>query len=179
MSHPVPIQFQPLDAEALAQAPGRLALIVDEGGKLGAAGRKLDKLMRGALQRFLASDAFGKLKSGESADLAWPAGLAAEAVQVVKLDRKADVAQARKAGAAIGRALWAAGLLVLAETHPLAHEIAFGLAMRAYDFTPHKTGEKKEAGPVEMMVANPEAIGRGRVLRPRSGERTRQRADDP
>lgn len=158
MSHPVPIQFQPLDAEALAQAPGRLALIVDEGGKLGAAGRKLDKLMRGALQRFLASDAFGKLKSGESADLAWPAGLAAEAVQVVKLDRKADVAQARKAGAAIGKALSKAGTLVLAENVKHAAELSFGLALRAYDFTAHKTGEKKEPGTVTLMVAEPEAV---------------------
>ncbi|GGW21981.1 putative cytosol aminopeptidase [Gemmobacter lanyuensis] len=158
MSHPVPIQFQPLDAEALAQAPGRLALIVDEGGKLGAAGRKLDKLMRGALQRFLASDAFGKLKSGESADLAWPAGLAAEAVQVVKLERKADVAQARKAGAAIGKALSKAGTLVLAENVKHAAELSFGLALRAYDFTAHKTGEKKEPGTVTLMVAEPEAV---------------------
>ena len=158
MSHPVPIQFQPLDAEALAQAPGRLALIVDEGGKLGAAGRKLDKLMRGALQRFLASDAFGKLKSGESADLAWPAGLAAEAVQVVKLDRKADVAQARKAGAAIGKALSKAGTLVVAENVKHAAELSFGLALRAYDFTAHKTGEKKEPGTVTLMVAEPEAV---------------------
>ena len=158
MSHPVPIQFQPLDADALAQAPGRIALIVDEGGKLGAAGRRLDKLMRGALQRFLASDAFGKLKSGESADLAWPAGLAAEAVQVVKLDRKADVAQARKAGAAIGKALSKAGTLVLAENVKHAAELSFGLALRAYDFTAHKTGEKKEPGTVTLMVAEPEAV---------------------
>ena len=103
MSHPVPIQFQPVDAEGLAGVVGRIAVIVDEAGKPGPAARRLDKLMRGALARFLGSDAFGKLKSGESADLGWPAGLAAEAVQVVKLDRKADAVQARKAGAAIGK----------------------------------------------------------------------------
>ena len=101
MSHPVPLQFQPVDAEAVIAAPGRVALVVDEGGKLGLAGRKLDKAMKGALARYLASEAFGSLKSGEAADLAWPAGLAAEVVQVVKLDRKADAAQARKAGAAV------------------------------------------------------------------------------
>ena len=57
--------------------------------------------MRGALSRYLASDAFAKLEPGESQDLAWPAGLAAEAVQVVNLPKKASVEQARKAGAGI------------------------------------------------------------------------------
>jgi leucyl aminopeptidase len=157
MSHPVPIQFQPVDAEGLAGVVGRIAVIVDEAGKPGPAARRLDKLMRGALARFLGSDAFGKLKSGESADLGWPAGLAAEAVQVVKLDRKADAVQARKAGAAIGKALSKAGTLVIAENVKLAAELSFGLALRAYDFSPHKTGDKSVPGPVTLMVTNPEA----------------------
>ncbi len=158
MSHPVPIQFQPVDAEGLAAAPGRIAVVADEGGKLGPAGRRLDKLMKGALARFLGSEEFGKLKSGDSADLAWPAGLAADVVQVVKLDRKADAALARKAGAAVGRALSKTATLVLAETVKLAAEMSFGLAMRAYDFSAHKTGEQKVPGPVTMMVNAPETV---------------------
>ncbi|SEM77011.1 leucyl aminopeptidase [Gemmobacter aquatilis] len=158
MSHPVPLQFQPVDADAVLTTPGRIALVVDEGGKLGLAGRKLDKAMKGALARYLASEAFGSLKSGEAADLAWPAGLAAEVVQVVKLERRADAAQARKAGAAIGKALAKAGTLVLAENVKLAADLSFGLAMRAYDFTPHKTGEKTVTGPVTVMVSEPEAV---------------------
>ena len=158
MSHPVPIQFQPVDAEALATTPGRIAVVADEAGKLGPAGRRLDKLMKGALARYLASEEFGKLKSGDSADLAWPAGLAADVVQVVKLDRKADAAQARKAGAAVGRALSKTATLVLAETVKPAADLSFGLAMRAYDFSAHKTGEQKAPGPVTMMVGAPEAV---------------------
>lgn len=158
MSHPVPIRFQPVEAEALGAAPGRIALVVDEGGKLGPAGRKLDKLMKGALARFLASEAFIGLKPGEAADLGWPAGLQAEAVQVVRLDRKADVAEARKAGGAIGKALSKAGTLVLAEGIRHAADLSFGLALRAYDFTPHKTGEAKAPGPVTLMVAEPEKV---------------------
>lgn len=158
MSHPVPIQFQPVDLEALATATGRIALLVDEGGKLGAAGRRLDRLMKGALARFVGSDAFSALKSGEAADLAWPAGLAAEAVQVVKLERKADLAAARKAGAAVGRGLSKLATLVICEGHSRAAEVSFGLAMRAYDFTAHKTAEAKLPGPVTMMVAAPEAV---------------------
>ena len=156
MSHPVPIQFQPVETEALASQPGRIAVVVDEGGKLGPAGRRLDKLCRGAVARFLASDAFATLKSGEGTDLAWPAGLAAEAVQVVKLDRKADAVAARKAGGAIGRALTKAPTLVLAETVKLAADLSFGLALRAYGFTPHKTAAQDLPGPVTLMVADAE-----------------------
>ena len=72
--------------------------------------------------------------------------------------RSCEAAVARKAGAAVAKGLGAAGATVLAEGHGQAAEIAFGLAMRAYDFTPHKTGEAKGVGPVVMMVANPEAV---------------------
>jgi leucyl aminopeptidase len=54
--------------------------------------------------------------------------------------------------------LGTSGAHVLAETHPQAAEISFGLAMRAYDFTPHKSGEKKHLGPVALACARPEAV---------------------
>jgi leucyl aminopeptidase len=79
-------------------------------------------------------------------------------VMLVKLPRKATALEARKAGAAIGRALGTVGAHVLAETHPQAAEISFGLAMRAYDFTPHKSGEKNQLGPVALACARPEAV---------------------
>ncbi|HEX9857776.1 MAG TPA: leucyl aminopeptidase [Paracoccaceae bacterium] len=158
MVHPVPIQFQGVDPEAIASAVGRIAVLVGEGGSLSPAARRLDRLMRGALARFVASEAFAKLKPGEAQDLAFPSGLGAEAVQVVKLEKRADVAAARKAGAAIGKALSKAETLVLAEGHARAADLSFGLALRAYEFTAHKTGEQTLPGPVTMMVSNPEAV---------------------
>ena len=157
MSHPVVIDFQPVTLEGLATVAGRIALFVD-GGKLSAGGRRLDRLMRGGLSRYLASEAFAKLEPGQSQDLAWPAGLAAEAVQVINLSKKASVEQARKAGAGIGQRLGAAGAVVLAEGHARAAEIAFGLALRAYAFDAHRTTPAKVFGPVVMQVANPESV---------------------
>jgi leucyl aminopeptidase len=158
MTHPVPIQFRSLDLEALAGASGRIAVFADPDEGLSPAARRLDRMMRGALARCVASEAFGAMKPGEARDLAYPGGLAAEAVQVVRLKKRVDVAQARKAGAAIGKGLGPSGVIVLAEGHAMAAEIAFGLAMRAYDFLTHKTAERKEPGPVTMMVTNPEAV---------------------
>jgi leucyl aminopeptidase len=82
-----------------------------------------------------------------------------QAVQIVRLPRRAEVGQARKAGATIARAAHGAGAtLVLAEAHPRAADIAFGLTMRAYDFNIHKTGDKSGPGPVHFAVTNPETV---------------------
>jgi leucyl aminopeptidase len=119
--------------------------------------RRLDRLMRGALARAVGSEAFGKLKPGEAMELGFPVGLAADAVQVVRLPKRTDMVTARKAGGAIGRGLSDKGTLVIAD-HARAADVSFGLAMRAYDFATHKTAEPKVVGPVTMMVGNPEAV---------------------
>lgn len=158
MTHPVPIHFRPVEIDSLPRLTGRIVAFADGTAGLSPGLRRLDRLTRGAILRFLESEAFGRLKPGEAVDLAWPAGLLAEAVQIVRLPKRADAAQARKAGGAIGRALTPAGATVLAESHPMAAEIAFGVAMRAYDFGAHKTGERKAPGHVAFLVANPEAV---------------------
>ncbi|NJS38514.1 MAG: leucyl aminopeptidase [Rhodobacteraceae bacterium] len=160
MSQPLPIQFQPTDLEALATAKGRIAVLADAATPLTPALRRLDRLTKGALARALGSDAFGKLKPGEGMELAFPAGLACDALHVLRLAKRADIGAARKAGAAIGRAHGAGGTLVLAEGHARAADLAFGLAMRAYDFTAHKSGEKPTPGPVTLMATDPEAVAR-------------------
>ena len=158
MTHPVPIHFRPVDLDALPRLTGRIVAFADGPKGLSPALRRIDRLTRGSISRFLESEAFGRLKPGDATELAWPAGLLAEAVQIVRLPRRSDVAQARKAGGAIGRALSPAGATVLAEAHPQAAEIAFGIALRAYDFTAHKTADTKDPGHVAFMVTNPEAV---------------------
>jgi leucyl aminopeptidase len=158
MSQPVPIQFHAIDAEALVAHTGRIAVFAETGAALSSPAKRLDRTMRGALARALASPAFEALKPGEALELAFPVGLAAPALHLVRLSRKADVAQARKAGATLGKSHGEAPLVVLAEGHPHAAEIAFGLALRAYDFAVHKSAPAKPQGAVTLMVANPEAV---------------------
>ena len=158
MTTPVAITFDTPALEGLGQRKGRIALICDGAAPATPAARRIDRLMRGGLSRALASDAWGKVKPGEGMELAFPAGLAADALHLVRLPRRAGVAEARKAGATIGRALGEAGLLVLAEGHRSAAELSFGLAARAYDFNSHKSGEKKALGSVSIAVTAPEAV---------------------
>ena len=158
MTTPVKPAFVATNPDQLADQRGRIAVLVDGVAPRTLAAKRLDRLMRGALSRFMASDAYAKLKPGEAADLAFPAGLTCEAVQVVRLPRRAAQAEARKAGGAIGRGLSKDGCLVLADSHPAVAEVAFGLTLRAYDFSDHKTGEKKSLGPVTVMVSTPSAV---------------------
>ena len=157
MTSPVAIQFAPADAAALATHEGRIALLTGPEVR-GALARRLSRLTRGALDRALASPAFARLKPGEALELAFPAGLAAQALQLVRLDGKPDVATARKAGAAIGAKLTEAPALVLAAGAPRPAEVAFGLALRAYRFVERKSDRGKGMGAVTMMVTDPEAV---------------------
>lgn len=158
MNQPVALTFVETDLEALARAGGIVAVLCEGAAPASPAVRRLDRLTRGAIARAMASADWAAVKPGEALVLAYPAGLVAEAVMLIHLPRKAGVAQARKAGAAVGRALGAAGALVLAEGHALAAELSFGLALRAYEFTAHKSGAQKTRGPVALACAKPETV---------------------
>ena len=158
MPAPVEIHFQPSEADAALAAEGRLAVLAPAEGRLGGVAARLDRATRGALSRAMASEAWGKLRAGDAMDLAWPAGLKAEALQLVKLPARASIAEARKAGAAIGRALGAKGVLVVAGNHARAPEVSFGIALRSYDFSVYKTAEAKPKGAVTFQTDKPEKV---------------------
>ncbi len=168
MTMPLPIRFDAVDLDAIAAHEGRVVVFAEEDGKLDPAGRRVNRLCKGALARFVESAEFGRLKAGECRSLAWPVGLAAEAIVVMKLARRAPEAQARRAGAALARAKGKAPLLVLAASLKSPAALALGLALRAYEFTEYKSkpsgddAAKADAagapGGVTMMVAKPDAV---------------------
>lgn len=161
MSLPVTLTFADAaaagDDAALIAATGRIAILLPAAGRPSSAARRLDRRMRGAISRVLAARVWADLKPGEALDLAFPAGLQAEAVQLVKLPRRATVSEARKAGAAIGKSLGEAGALVLAASQPKLAEVALGIVLRAYDFRRHRTGEAKPKGAVTILTDRAEA----------------------
>jgi leucyl aminopeptidase len=103
-------------------------------------------------------EAWEKAKPGEVSSLCFPAGLAAEAVDVVKLNRRPTVKQARKAGASLAKRLGKAGLLLLAGNNAKSVEIVTGLALRAYVFETHKTSDPSERGDVSVMASKPDEL---------------------
>jgi leucyl aminopeptidase len=155
---PVKISFQETKLDDLASFEGRIAVFVPLEGNLDQSARRLNRLTRGALER-LREDKGEDAKLGTVYSLAYPAGVAAEAVDVVILPRRCSIEDARKAGAGLGKVRGKSPLTVFAGNHPKAAEIAFGIAMRDYGFDDHKTEEAKEdARAVSMMVSKPEEV---------------------
>ncbi|WGW02492.1 leucyl aminopeptidase [Tropicibacter oceani] len=150
------ITFAATDLEALATAEGHLALLVNGAGTLTPGARRLNRLTRGAVVRTLASERWSKLKEGEAMTLAMPAGLAAEALTVVRLERRPTVAMARKAGAALAVAVGAKPLTLLVEGTTRAAQIALGLALRGYRFTDHLTDKGEAPAPALVMCKDPD-----------------------
>ncbi|MGR3433700.1 MAG: leucyl aminopeptidase [Shimia sp.] len=158
MTSPLAFDFAETDLDAIAAHEGSVAVFVEPSGKLDQTARRVNRLMRGALERFAESEAFAKLDPGQAATLRYPSGLAAEAVVVAKLDRRPGPHEARKAGAALGQAKGKGAMLVLAGNLKAADEVAEGIALRVYDYTDHKTAERTEPGGVTVMASKPDDV---------------------
>ena len=135
MTRPVEISFV-AEVQDLRERDGRVAMILPRSPR-GLPG--LSGAARAAAMRALASPAWGKLKPGQALELAFPSGMAADALQLVLLPKDADMTAARKAGAAIGARMGKGLVTVLAGNHPRAADIALGIALRGYDFDAYRT----------------------------------------
>lgn len=144
MTTPPRLDRAALDLDALAGAGGRVAVLLGPDGALDAAGRRVSELTGGALERFAGHEATRKMKPGDVRELAFPAGMAARGVLVLRLDGEADQEAARKGGAALARAMGPEDLLLAAETLPRAEDVALGLLLRAYDFRELKRADPEE-----------------------------------
>lgn len=163
MTDPVAISFHDMDLPDLPARGGRIGVILPPDGRAGPAGRLVGGAARRALARLVADKAWEKAEPGDGFEIAWPDGLAAEALVVVKLPAKAGIADSRKAGATLARLGGKGALTVLAGAAARPEEIAFGLALRAYDFDAHRTAERESRGPVAFHVARPEDAARATV----------------
>ena len=139
MSYPPEFTVAAPDPAALAALEGHLAIALPPDGKLDKLGRKLNALTRKALERLTGGRAWEKLSEGDVVTLAWPGGLAAEALHVAKLSRKPAVADLRKAGGAIAAAVGEGALTVHLGKLAGAPELALGIALRAYRFDRHRS----------------------------------------
>ncbi|MEY8831284.1 leucyl aminopeptidase [Sedimentitalea sp. XS_ASV28] len=143
MSRLTPIAFETTDLDLMETAEGRVAIIVAPDGKLNPAARRANRLTRGALARLLESERFSKAKSGQVISLAWPTGMAAEALDVLVLDRKVSAVDARKAGAALAKLKGDKALSIMAGSSGKAAELVLGVALRDYRFDVHKSSDEE------------------------------------
>ncbi len=150
MSSLVPVGFQPFDLDLIAKAPGRVAVIVTPEGKMGPAARRANRLTKGAVARLVESERFGKVKTGDVTSLAWPAGMQAEALDVLVLPNRPDADEARKAGAKLTKLAGSKEVLLMAGNQKGTEDLALGMVLRSYDFDVHKTKESAAAGVITI-----------------------------
>ncbi|AVO39509.1 leucyl aminopeptidase [Pukyongiella litopenaei] len=146
MTRPTPIRFVETDLDSMAEAEGRVAVLLAPDGRMNPAARRANRLTRGALARLVDSDGFAKAKPGDVISLAWPAGLRAEALDVLLLAPNATDLDARRGGAKLAARKGDKPLVLFAASHRRVAELALGLALRDYRFDAHKTGEESGAG---------------------------------
>ena len=156
MTSPATFEIREMDLDDIAAAQGSVAVIVDGDGKLSQPARRINRLSKGALARLVESERFAKARQGSAMDLAFPAGMAAEAVHVIKLDRRAGPVAARKAGAAIAKARGDRPALILPGNLKRLDDLALGLALRGYEFSVYKSDAGTPAAAVTIMVSKPE-----------------------
>ncbi|MDG1457567.1 MAG: leucyl aminopeptidase [Pseudoprimorskyibacter sp.] len=151
------IRFEPIDLNTVSTHSGHLAVFVDTSddaqGQSGIV-QRIDRLTRGLIERAAQSVAWNKLADGECLRLNSPAGVNAEAIHLMRLPRRASRDLARQAGAALARSVGDAELTVLAGRQRNIAEIAFGLMLRSYAFTDHKTADQDDSGAFTLMVDN-------------------------
>jgi len=145
------------DLDQLAMLEGDVAVVVDAEGKLDPAARRINRLTKGALSRYVESESYGDQKNCAVISLRFPAGMVATAVLVAKLDRKCTPAEARDTGVNIAKA-GGATIAVLAGNHPKADVICEGIALRAYAYTDQKSGDAPATLKVTAMVSKPDEI---------------------
>jgi leucyl aminopeptidase len=160
MTEAVHIQFKDMAPDTLAGVEGLVVVFVSADGKMGIAARKVNALTRKAVERAVSAPGWAKGKAGDVFRLGWPAGIAAEAVLVVKLPAKPTVEEARRAGAALARERGTADMTIVAGAQGRIDELSLGLALRAYSFVPHKTAAPDRSGAVTVMVNDPEAVAK-------------------
>ncbi|WP_188790547.1 leucyl aminopeptidase [Salipiger pallidus] len=152
------ITFVETDLDALKDAPGRVAVFVNAAGQLGRGARRLNRLTRGSVARAVEGEAWEKLPEGGVVSLAFPGGMAADAIDIVKLERRAEVEPARKAGAALARLAGASPVTVLGETLVRLPQVVLGLALRGYGYTEVRSDKGKPLEPATVHCPKPAEI---------------------
>ena len=146
MTNMASISFETVTSHDLSEHRGSIAVFADPQGRLYPSAEPVDAACAGAVARGAASSAFKKLDAGAALSLEFPAGLAARAVILTKIDQTPAPNEARLSGAAIARLAESGRTLVFCGGISQPEQIAFGAALRSYSFDRYKSGDATDSG---------------------------------
>ncbi len=136
---PITPKFTALDLPSIATRTGNIVLIIPKTGTLDFAARRVNRLCRGALARFVDSTDFTDMENGDCYPLTFPANLSASQIIIVKLENNANAKTLRRAGAEIAKFGKTDDFHIYAKKSCQGAELVFGLCLRLYDFNIYKT----------------------------------------
>ena len=155
MVSPLSFEFQDVEIDEIAGFEGRVAILVGAEGRLDTAARRVNRLTKGAVKRVIEAG----IKPGDARVLAYPVGMAANAVDVICLEPRATIEEARAAGVALAKARRDAEVLVCLGNHKQSAQVVMGMALRDYGFDAHKTADSgDDARKVTVMSTTPAAL---------------------
>ncbi len=165
MTTPTSVSFVETDIDLLGDQSGRVAIVIGDEGQLDGAGRRVNRLTKGALKRAVEAKVEEGLKAGTVFSLAYPAGMAAVAVDVLCVPRRSDVHKARAAGAIIGKQRGKSDVLLALGNSKWAADITLGVVLRDYQFQDHKTAAEERQGAITVMCNAPDAVSQAAAPR--------------
>ncbi|MGB0798463.1 MAG: leucyl aminopeptidase [Planktomarina sp.] len=146
------------DLETLSSFEGKIAILVADDGKLDQVGRRLNRLTKGALVRFLASPDFENAAPTDVQVMGYPTGTQATAILVAKLARNANATDARSCGVALSKAAGAANVLLAAGNFKKVADIAEGCALRHYKYQDQKSEPDAHELSITVMANKTDGI---------------------
>ncbi|MDG2403699.1 MAG: leucyl aminopeptidase [Paracoccaceae bacterium] len=157
MTQPSTITFLPNKFDQMASFEGRIVIFIPESADLKPAADHANHLTQGAVARFVTTTTFQKMTFGDVFSLNFPAGLAADALDIVKLPRRPNSTQARKAGVAMAKIRSDKALLVMLEDNTETVNLALGIILRGYVFNDHKSAPDAatQVAETHLMVSAP------------------------
>ncbi|PZX17503.1 leucyl aminopeptidase [Palleronia aestuarii] len=159
MTRPAAFSLAETDLDTVASTEGRIAVLVDADGKLDPGARRVNRQTKGALARFVESEAWGKIEAGQVRELAWPVGLAAQGVIVARLATRPTPAEARETGVAIAKAAGREAITILGGSRRGLLRVVEGVLLRRYDYADLKSGDPApDLGAVTLMCAKPDEL---------------------
>ena len=142
MTDIAPINVREPALDALHQQEGDIAAFVDAKGALSLPVRRLNRFMRGMIAAYVNSDDFKDAKQGAVKSFDAPVNLAAKNVHLIKLERRAKIEDAQRAGSALAKAVKKGALTVLCGAHKRQEDMAEALLLRHYHYQAQKTAPK-------------------------------------
>ncbi len=157
MTTPLQPQFVETDLDQINSFEGDIVVLITPNGGLDPLGRRVNKLCKGALSRFVNTEAFEKMENGATKLLAYPAGMVATGIVILKTAKKTDLPEALKSGAAAAKACGTGEVMFLTGASKITPALTQGFVLRCYDFNDHKTADSQERGALRVMCSDPAA----------------------